>query len=138
MAKHIIDTLIISVEQAIRDGHKGFSGERLPKYRGRIPGYLTAFCIEVEREDGTLGSSSNVCLEEWEDESSIVYSDELSGEFNKLGSIAEMCLYKKGNKLTGRIIFNGYYEGYYDIEEREECIRDKTEEVESLWSEYVS
>ena len=137
MANHKIKTSIISVSEAISEGHKGFSGERNPQYRGRIPGYLTAFCVEVRHADGTLGSSSSVYLEEWQKEDSIIYSDTWDGEFNELGEMADLCLHD-GNEITGRLIFNGYYESYYDFEEREECVREKTDEVDRLWGEYVS
>lgn len=107
------------------------------KYYGEIPGYELAFCVEVQRKDGTLGYSSNVYIPHIPE---YIHQAENYEEYlevrDDISLMAELCDHD-GNIITGRLLFNGYYESYYDWEEREECVLDKQKEVEETMSKYL-
>ena len=93
------------------------------EYVGIIPGYLCGFSVEMQKTDGSYGYSS------------FVYTDDINGW--DIERMVELCSHH-GNKFTGRVVFGGYFTEYYDYEEREECVLDKSDEVMRLWHKYVS
>ena len=107
------------------------------KFYGEIKGYEMAFNVEVQRADGTLGYSSNVYLPYIPE---CIYKAENYEEYleirDDISCMAELCEHD-GNVITGNLIFNGYFETYYDFEEREECVRDCQKEVEETMSKYL-
>lgn len=116
-------------------------------------GYLLGLSLEIRKTDGTLGYSSNMYIpsehaknlrlfkgETWEEYCAVCsrrgVADMTPFEV-QIARMWELCDHD-GNEPTGRLEFNGYFEEYYDFEEREECVRNLTEEVEALWGQYVS
>lgn len=112
--------------------------------------YLYALSLECVKADGTLGYASNLYLPYADEyrlfiaENGDEYDDIMFGKVKdmswqevELARMWDLCDHH-GNKPSGRLEFNGYFEDYYDFEEREECVRDLTSEVENLWSKYVS
>ena len=107
------------------------------RFYGEIPGYEMGLCVEVRKKDGTLGYSSNVYLPRVP---KCIYRAENYEEYidirDDISCMADLCDHD-GNEITGRLLFNGYYESYYDWEEREECVRDVQKEVEETMGKYL-
>lgn len=107
---------IISVDEAIKDGYYKWNKTKndIPYY-GHINGYLEGFCVEVKKEDGTIGYMSMNAVpgdieSEWYEE------------------------YMEDMRLTptGIAVFRGYFIERYDFDEREEYIVDASKEVEKI------
>ena len=122
------------------------------EYHEGFDGYLLGLSLEVRKADGSLGYSSNMYIPSEHAKNLRLFIGETYRENcdicgrgvadmtyfeRKIARMWEMCDHD-GNEPTGRLEFNGYFEEYYDFEEREECVRDLTKEVKALWAEYVS
>lgn len=135
-----ISTTVVSPETAALDGfYKWIGAENDCEYHGEIRGYCCGYCLEAVNSEGKLnyssvcfvpyGEGTDVLLPEMEDGS-------LADAWNDLGITASMCLLN-GYKLTGRLVFRGYYRSAWDYDEREEVFFDASEEVATLWNRWV-
>lgn len=122
---------IISVEEAINNGYKWSKTNNDCEFKGYIPGYLCGFCIEVEK-DGKIDYCSMVATDDFDE---ILIPDYFDSTWNDLGISADLAI-TNGWTPTGNIVFRGYYTSYYDWEEREDFIKDASEEVINLFNKY--
>ena len=88
-------------------------------YVGVVPGVLCAWQFEVIK-NGKVGFFSNRYFEGTPEE---CYENE---------SCYEDMFEAFNAEPTGRVVFNGYWEGYYDFDEREECVRPATKTEEAI------
>lgn len=130
---------IVAPEVAAQNGFYNWVGANNDcEFFGQVPGYEMGFCVEVLKADGTIGYSSVDFISEVPAELHIAETNEDECEIDHYGidGMANLCNHS-GNTITGRLVFRGYYESYYDFEEREECVREKSAEVVALFNKYV-
>lgn len=136
-----INTEIVTVDTVIAEGKYTWNkGENDIEFHGALNGYSMGFCIEVQKADGTFAYSSVIFLNNWDKFDTISLVDSAEDDYwslDHISSVADMCLHD-GNKVTGRLVFRGYFTEQYDVLEREEYFIDASAEVEEMWSTYVS
>ena len=118
----MMNNIIVTVNDIIAEGKCNWTPITC-EYVGIIPGYLCGFSVEMKKVDGSYGYSS------------YAYTNDINGCAIK--NMIELCSHH-GNKFTGRVVFGGYFTEYYDFEEHEDFILDKSDEVMVLWHKYVS
>ena len=110
---------IISVDEAIERGYyKWDKTDNDIPYYGHINGYVEGFCVEVKKQDGTIGYMSMNAM-----------PGDIESEWY------EEYMINMGLEPTGIAVFRGYYIEDYDPEERETYIRDANQHIQMLIDE---
>ena len=125
-------TTIITVDEAIVNGtYKWEKTENDCEFKGYVPGYVCGWCVEVKKQNGEIGYCSMTCTNDFDE----IKDPNSCTDWNELG-ISANCAFYNGWVPTGNIVFRGYFEEYYDYDEREDFVKDASKEVIGLFNKY--